>query len=155
MKPKKVVVSACLLGEYCRYDGTTKASDGVIEALQGCEIIPFCPEAPALGTPRGRISVVKMEGVLKLLRDEDGRDVTEAILAETEKLIASHPDLAMIVLKSKSPSCGTGTTPILGESRESLYLGDGIASQRLRDAFPGIDIVDENSFETKTTETKE
>ena len=155
VKRKKAAVSACLLGEFCRYDGTTKASAGVIEALKDWEIVPFCPEAPVLGTPRGRISVVEMPEGLRLLRDEDGEDVTDAILKETEKLIAAHPDLAMIVLKSKSPSCGTRTTPILDETREPLRLGDGMASQRLRDAFPDIDIFDEYIFETETRAIKE
>lgn len=148
MKRKKVAVSACLLGELCRYDGTTKAIAGLKEALKGMEVIPFCPEAPPLGTPRGRISVIRTSEGHRLWRDKDSEDVTDLIVSETGKLIAEHPDLDMIILKSKSPSCGLGTTPILNESRQLLHFGNGIASQMLREAFPDIEIVDERPFET-------
>ena len=46
MLKKKVIISACLLGEYCRYDGKTKKVNEIIEAYKDYEIIPFCPEAP-------------------------------------------------------------------------------------------------------------
>ena len=149
MSQKKVAISACLLGEYCRYDGATKISNGVIEAFEGWHIIPFCPEAPVLGTPRGRISVVNENGEYRLKADADGRDVTDLIAEETRKLIEAHPDLDKIVLKSKSPSCGIGTTPILNETGELIRYGNGIASQMLNEHFDTIEIVDENHFEKK------
>ncbi len=149
MSQKKVAISACLLGEYCRYDGATKISNGVIEAFKGWQIIPFCPEAPVLGTPRGRISVVRGNGDYRLKADEDGCDVTELIAAETRKLAEAHPDLDRIVLKSKSPSCGLGTTPILDETGDLIGYGNGIASQMLIEHFQTVEIVDENLFETK------
>ena len=58
----------------------------------------------------------------------------------------SHPDLEMIVLKSKSPSCGLGTTPILNEERRVLMFDDGIAASRLKDKYPNIKTVDEKSI---------
>ncbi len=144
---KKVAVSACLLGERCRYDGETKCVPGVAAAFAGAQIIPFCPEAPVLGTPRERISVIKTAERLRVITDESGRDVTALLETQTRKLIAAHPDLEAIVLKSKSPSCGLGSTPILGPGRELLGFGDGIAAQMLRDAFPEIAISDETPFE--------
>jgi len=48
------------LGEYCRYDGKTKKISEVVEAFEGWQIIPFCPEAPVFGTPRERIDVVQV-----------------------------------------------------------------------------------------------
>lgn len=62
MSKKKVIISACLLGEYCRYDGKTKQVNEVIELFKDYEIIPFCPEAPIFGTPRERINVVNIDG---------------------------------------------------------------------------------------------
>ena len=58
MSCKKVIISACLLGEACRYDGKSKKVNKVIEAFKDYEIIPFCPELPIFGTPRERINVV-------------------------------------------------------------------------------------------------
>lgn len=146
MSRKKVLVSACLLGESCRYDGTTKQVNGVIEAFKDAEVIPFCPEAPVLGTPRERISVIHADGSMKVVADESGRDVTDLLIQETEKAIKNHPEIDQIVLKSKSPSCGLGTTPILNESKELIGFGDGIAASLFKDAFPKVDINDETGF---------
>ncbi len=107
------------------------------------EIIPFCPEAPVLGTPRERISVIFKNRQYRLIGDESRNDYTEAIQEQVDLLMQKHPDLDMIVLKSKSPSCGLGTTPILNEKRDILVFDDGIAVQRLKEKYPHIRIVDE------------
>lgn len=148
MSRKKVAISACLLGEYCRYDGATKKLVGVQDAFKDAEIIPFCPEAPVLGTPRERISVVftKKEGY-RVVGDESGRDVTALIMQQTQSLIDEHPDLDTIVLKSKSPSCGLGSTPVVNREGRVLCYDNGIAAQMLVEAFPTIDIIDERGFE--------
>ena len=118
----------------------------MIKALDGCEIIPFCPEAPVLGTPRERISVVSTDEGLRIIADESGRDVTELLIDQTESAIRNNPELHQIVLKSKSPSCGLGTTPILDEARQTIGFGDGIAASLLKDAFPKVEICDETHF---------
>ena len=146
-RKEKVIVSACLLGERCRYDGATKAHAGVIDYLCDKEVIPFCPEAPVLGTPRGRISVMSTPQGLRVLKDADGADVTDLLLAETEKVIQAHPHPDRIILKAKSPSCGTGTTPVLDSQGTLLHFGDGIAAQRLAAAFPSVMISDEALFD--------
>lgn len=141
----KVLISACLLGEFCRYDGATKIDNSVIEAFKEDDIIPFCPEAPVLGTPRQRISVIETDGKRAVIGDETKEDFTNSILSQVDLLIQEHPDLDMIVLKSKSPSCGLGTTPILNEKREILSFDDGIAAARLKEKYPHINITDEKS----------
>ncbi|WP_345985319.1 DUF523 domain-containing protein [Sulfurimonas sp. HSL-1656] len=142
-----MIVSACLLGEKCRYDGATKKDDGVLAFLADKEVIPFCPEAPVLGTPRGRISVVATEDHgLRVKKDADGTDVTKALVEQTEALIKAHPDATAVILKSKSPSCGIGTTPVLDEAGNEIAKGNGVAADLLLHAFPDISIVDENSL---------
>ncbi len=143
---QKVAISACLLGEYCRYDGQSKEDNAVIDRFKEALIIPFCPEAPVLGTPRERISVIKDKDVYSLIGDESGMDVTEAIVAQVDLLAQEHPNLDMIVLKSKSPSCGLGTTPILDGSRNTIAFEDGIAARRLQEKYPDIVIVDEHNI---------
>ena len=143
MKPKKVAISACLLGELCRYDGATKENSAVIQAFKGYEIVPFCPESPVLGTPRERISVVFKDKEYKVITDETQKDVTALIESQVDLLVQDHPDLDMIVLKSKSPSCGLGTTPILNEEKKILIYDDGIAASRLKEKYTNIKIMDE------------
>lgn len=143
---KKVAISACLLGELCRYDGKTKIHNSVITAFEGWEIIPFCPEAPLFGTPRERISVFHVNGQNRIITDETDKDVTELLIDETKRFILAHPDLDMIVLKSKSPSCGRGTTPILNDKREVIALGDGVSAALFKENYSHLEIKDETGF---------
>jgi len=147
MRKKKVIVSACLLGEMCRYDGTTKGIDA-IKAKFGndVQIIPFCPEDPVLGTPRERISVIFSEDKYRVITDESGIEITSAITLQTQNIIKQHPDVDMVILKSKSPSCGLGTTPILSKNKKLMRYENGIAAQYFMDTLTEIDIMDEHQF---------
>lgn len=146
LSKKSVIISACILGEYCRYDGKTKMYESVINAFEGYKIIPFCPEAPLFGTPRERISVVEIDGENRILTDETSKDVTRRLEDEIEGFIKCHQSVDAIVLKSKSPSCGNATTPILNRDRELLYRGDGIAAKMFKEFYQDINIEDENNF---------
>jgi len=143
---KKAIVSACWLGEYCRYDGKTKQDLHVKEFLKDYEIIPFCPEAPVFGTPRERINVVKVGDEERIITDETDIDVTQKLQNEIENFIAHHDRVDIILLKSKSPSCGFGTTPVLDKEKNRLYFGNGIGANMLHKAYKGIKIIDENSL---------
>jgi len=143
---KKVIISACLLEENCRYDGKTKQVNAVIKAYEEYEIIPFCPEAPLFGTPRERISVVKIEGKHRIISDEKKEDVTQSLQNEIDSFCKQNPSVDAIVLKSKSPSCGHSTTPILDETGELLYFGDGIAAKIMKSTYKNLTIEDENKF---------
>jgi len=145
MGKKKAIVSACLLGEYVRYDGTTKANNTVIEALKDYEIIPFCPEDPVMGTPRERISVIEADGLQKIIVDNSKVEVTTALRLQTEMMMAAHADADIVVLKSKSPSCGLGTTPILNTKGEEIKRGNGLAAQLFSEKFIGK-VFDEHTF---------
>jgi uncharacterized protein YbbK (DUF523 family) len=143
---KQVAISACLLGELCRYDGKTKIYNNIITAFAGWTIILFCPEAPLFGTPRERISVLHVNGKNRIITDETNKDVTKLLMDETKRFISANPNLEMIVLKSKSPSCGLGTTPILNEKREIIAMSDGISAALFKKIYPMLEIKDENSF---------
>jgi uncharacterized protein YbbK (DUF523 family) len=119
----------------------------VIAAVESDEVVPFCPEAPVLGTPRGRISVVATEAGLRVRRDADGGDVTDALADRTEALAAAHPDARRFILKSKSPSCGLGTTPILDEDGNEIGRGNGVAADLLLHAFPDALFSDEHGYD--------
>jgi len=144
VKKKKAIVSACILGEYCRYDGKTKEISEVAQALQEYEIIPFCPEAPLFGTPRERINVLHVKGENRIVTDKTHKDVTKLLEDEINAFIKLHPKVDRIILKSKSPSCGYGTTPILNEQKEAIALGNGIAAELMQKYYK--DIIIENEF---------
>jgi uncharacterized protein YbbK (DUF523 family) len=134
MNKKNVLVSACLLNEMCRYDGTTKMD--IYDDLEGYEIIPVCPER-FMGIPRPKIFLCSEGGKLSVIR-EDGMDVTQVLEEEIDEFIASCPRLDKIILKSKSPSCGFKTTPV--RHGNELKSENGLLVHKL------LEIYDESIF---------
>ncbi len=143
MSVKKVIISACLLGQNCRYDGKTKINNAILEKYKDYEIIPFCPEAPLFGTPRQRISVVQKDGEKRIITEETNEDVTQMLTDEIHSFINLHQNVDAIVLKSKSPSCGYKTTPILNDAKEIVKYENGIATDIFLEKYPNVTIVDE------------
>ena len=100
----KVVVSACLLGENCKYNGGNNFSPAVAEFLRGKEVIPVCPECLAgLGVPRPPIEIVGDD-----VQTREGKSVGEALQRAIAEILAQLADeqIECAVLKSRSPTCG-------------------------------------------------
>lgn len=140
----KILVSACLLGLSCRYDGKSKPVDGIDRLrLQGQHtLIPFCPECMGgLPTPRPPAEIVGDRVISK-----EGVDVTAAYLrgaAETLRLMQLLGcDCA--ILKEKSPSCGHGLV-YDGTFSGKLTPGDGITAALL--TANGIPVYGESQIE--------
>jgi len=110
-----IIVSACLCGINCKYDGGNNLNERVLRLLKEGKAIPVCPEQ--LGgqeTPRAPHEIVNgngkdvLEGKAKILGPE-GDDVTSEFLKgayETLK-IAQICGASIAILKARSPSCGT------------------------------------------------
>lgn len=100
----KIMVSACLLGENCKYNGGNNFSEKVMDFLEGHEIIPVCPEVSGgLTVPRTPSEIVN--GVVMA---SDGRDVDLEFRTGAELCLkkALEENVDLVILKSKSPSCG-------------------------------------------------
>lgn len=149
MSKKKVIISACLLGHLCRYDGKTKKTTEIVDEFKDYEIIPFCPEAPLFGTPRERISIVNIKNENRIITDKTNKDVTKLLKDEINSFIKLHPSADAIILKSKSPSCGLGTTPIVNEKKEKIKLGNGIAAEIFLREYKDIKIKDDLNYFNK------
>jgi uncharacterized protein YbbK (DUF523 family) len=120
-----VLVSACLCGRECRYDGG-HASGGTKLAKRlaelGARAVPFCPEVEGgLPTPRTP-AWIESQGASAVLRGEDrvvtgaGDDVSEAFLAGARATLKLCQDQGIhhAILKEFSPSCGVATTHVNG-----------------------------------------
>jgi uncharacterized protein YbbK (DUF523 family) len=137
----KLVVSACLAGRPCRYDGAAKPNADVTQALsdwkeQGGEVLALCPEELGdLGTPRppcelkGGDGSQFWRGEAQVGGTEDGVNRSTAFATGATKAVALAKDCQRAILKARSPSCGCGQTWIDG----SLQNGDGIFAARLRE----------------------
>ena len=141
---KSILISACLLGVACRYDGLSKPLDReIIEKLrQQYHLIPICPEIMG-GLPTPRIpSEISSDG--KVLR-KDGEDVTENYIrgAKEALRLAEIFQCDTALLKEKSPSCGAGKI-YDGSFSKTLTDGNGITSELLQKN--GIRIVGESEI---------
>lgn len=124
-----ILVSACLLGTPCRYDGTGKAANAVLALAKSHSLIPVCPEQlGGLATPRP-----PSERVGERVRTIDGEDVTAAFHrgAEETLRLALLFNCRLAVLKANSPSCGCGRI-YDGTFCGRLIPGDGITAALLK-----------------------
>ena len=100
----KVVVSACLLGENCKYNGGNNFCSHVAKFVEDKEVIPVCPEVLAgLGVPRTPIEIVNGS-----VYDRNGNCVDGALRKAVETILTQleGQDIDCVILKSRSPTCG-------------------------------------------------
>ena len=138
-----ILISACLLGQYCRYDGKTKVYPQV-QALLGRDdihLIPVCPEqCGGLATPR---PAAERQG--KRVVTTNGSDVTAQYQrgAEAARYWARLFHCTKAILKEKSPSCGHGQI-YDGTFSRTLTAGDGVTVELLR--AEGLEIIGESDL---------
>jgi uncharacterized protein YbbK (DUF523 family) len=144
-----VLVSACLVGFHCRFDGEDKTSADVFHALEEVQWIPVCPEVKAgMKTPRLPMSFSggsgddALRGTARVIR-EDGKDMTQP-LVESSKVLLNFVrkwEVKTAILKDKSPSCGVRQVYF----GEKLERGAGVFAALLKDY--GIKVLHENEVE--------
>lgn len=134
-----IVVSACLAGVKCRWDGTAAPCRKVIELVEQGKAVPVCPEQLAgLPTPRPPRERAGSRVITK-----DGKDVTAEFVTGAEKAfeIAKGASCREAILKSKSPACGSGKI-YDGTFSGKLTKGDGVFTELLK--RNGIKVSTEN-----------
>lgn len=136
----KILVSACLLGENCKYNGGNNRNEKVEKMVAGREVLPVCPEMLAgLGRPRTPIEIVN--GVVT---DKNGKSVDTAIRSATAQLLESIQDenIECAVLQSRSPTCGVNQI-YDGTFSGTRVNGSGVFAQALKAAgYRVIDVED-------------
>ena len=133
----KILVSACLLGENCKYNGGNNYNAAIAEFVQDKETLAICPEMMAgMGCPRTPIEIV--DGVLM---DRNGNNVDVEMREAIEKAmeIIRKEDIQCAVLQSRSPTCGVNQI-YDGSFSSRLINGSGLFAQTLKDA--GYQVVD-------------
>jgi uncharacterized protein YbbK (DUF523 family) len=138
-KKENVLISSCLLGLYCRYDGKTVHLDNIDELMDKYQLIPICPEIMGgLGTPRNPCERRESNVI-----DSSGKDVT----AYFEKGASEALRLARLyhcryaILKERSPSCGYGRI-YDGTFSGKQITGNGVTADLL--AEDGITVIGES-----------
>ena len=117
---KKVAISACLLGEKCRYDGSDNKDEALLSKLQGMELIPFCPEDHAFGTPRPTMDLIMTDNGNKAQSNVSGEDLSKPIIEYAENFFDQHKELDLFIGKDRSPSCGVCSARLYDEEKNLL-----------------------------------
>lgn len=145
---RPVLVSACLAGRACRYDGGANRDDAVARLVAEGRAVLVCPEEDGgLGTPRPPAEIVGGDGSDVLagtarVVSRCGRDVTGAYLEGARRALeaARRAGAKTAVLKARSPSCGKGCI-YDGTHTRTLKDGDGVTAALLQ--AHGIEVVTE------------
>ncbi len=138
----RVIVSECLLGVACRYDGGSKPCAAVRDLCRKVDAAGVCPERAA-GLPVPREPAEQLGGRVWL---RDGTDVTEEFGRGAQACLAQalRAGAPLAVLKAKSPSCGSGVI-YDGTYTGRLVAGDGVFARLLEEE--GICVVTEDIVE--------
>lgn len=115
------------------------------------DLVSVCPEVEiGLGVPRKPINLVKNEKGIKVIQDKTGVDLSEELVSFSQGYLRFIGDVDAFVLKSKSPSCGIGTTKVYEGG--SYTLGSGIFAALAKELFPNSVFVDEVFMEEKSVD---
>lgn len=138
---EKILVSACLLGKNCRYDGKNSLKNDILQLQKSFILIPVCPEVDGgLPTPR-----LPHERKGNRIINQNGDDRTlyfERGAQQALALVKKH-HIRYAILKSKSPSCGKDKI-YDGTFSSTLTSGDGVLVELLKKE--GIVVCDEHDF---------
>lgn len=145
-----VLVSACLAGRACRFDGSSSPDDLVARLVAKGRAVLVCPEEQGgLPTPRPPAEIVGgtgadvLEGRARVIT-KGGKDVTQEYIEGAERALetARKVGARTALLKSRSPSCGRSAI-YDGSFTRTLRDGDGVTAALLKSA--GIEVIDDES----------
>lgn len=137
----KVLVSACLLGDNCKYSGGNNFNQAIVDFLKDKEVIKVCPELlGGLPTPRKPAEIVN-----NVVKTQDGESFDDAFRMGVEKVLAmiADEDIEYAILQARSPSCGTKQI-YDGTFTKTLIDGQGLLARAL--AQKGIKLIDSSDF---------
>jgi uncharacterized protein YbbK (DUF523 family) len=145
---KQVAISACLLGKACRYDATHNLNKTLLEQLNSFELIPFCPEDAAFGTPRPTMDLIAHNNTHKAISNATGEDLTQPITAYAKAFFKTHPDITMLIGKDRSPSCGVCSAKLYTKNKQLLSTkATGLMVQEAKKQ--GITCIGAEAYEVK------
>ena len=141
----KIMVSACLLGQKCKYNGGDNYSDRVIAFTEGHEVIPVCPEMEG-GLPAPRIPCEIVNGtVMNSAGENKDREFREG--AEKCLKLAKEKEIDLAILQPRSPTCGVGYI-YDGSFSGKIVEGNGVfASLLIANGFKVMNANDLRLFE--------
>ena len=136
-----IIVSACLAGYRCRYDGKIVPDAEIVALIKRGGAIPVCPEMMG-GLPCPRVPAERTKDGLRVVTRE-GKDVTEAFTSGAEEALrmAKLYGCDRAILKANSPSCGCGQI-YDGTFSGTLIDGDGVTAELFKENGIAVQVKD-------------
>lgn len=142
---KNIAISACLLGTKCRYDATDNKNTELIKQLEGANLIPFCPEDHAFGTPRPTMDLVRREGGDRAISNVTAEDLSDPVITYAEDFFNHNRDIDLYIGKDRSPSCGVCSSRLYDEEKNLLSSSE--AGLMTKEALKhNIECIDAENF---------
>lgn len=148
MKKKIAVVSKCLLGHRCRYDGEVINYDLKEIMADRYRIIGICPEVSiGLSVPREPLRFVRKGDAIILIQEKTGLLLKRKLLKFSSYFLKDVGRVDIFVLKSRSPSCGNRDCKVFNNLKEKVIIGytDGIFTSVCKQYFKSIPIYNEDT----------
>ena len=150
-KEKKYIISACLIGKNCFYDGSSRSKSEIRNLLDAGEAIALCPEElGGLSTPRSPCEIFAGDAVDVLrgkayIFNKEGKDVTINIIKGSREFLSIVRECGVkkAILKARSPCCGRGKI-YDGTFTNKLRSGNGIVAELLQ--RNGIEVITDEEF---------
>ena len=143
-----IVVSKCLLGECCRYDGKSISAPAVLSLSNPVEFVPVCPETGiGLPVPRDPIRLVKTRRRIRLIQVRTDADLTAQMRSFCRRFLTGLK-VDGFILKARSPSCAVRDAAVhdaKGEVMERRH--PGLFADAVLDRFPMLPVEDEERLE--------
>jgi uncharacterized protein YbgA (DUF1722 family)/uncharacterized protein YbbK (DUF523 family) len=147
MRPIRIGISSCLLGQKVRFDGGHKRDTFLTETFgRFVEWVPVCPEVECgLGTPRDAMRLVRGDAGVRLITIKTGVDLTSAMQRVSRSRAAklADADLSGYVLKKDSPSCGLERVKVYDQHGTPARTGQGLFASALVGEFPYLPVEEE------------
>jgi uncharacterized protein YbbK (DUF523 family) len=142
---KKAAISACLMGRKCRYDATDNLDVRLLGKLEEYELIPFCPEDYAFGSPRPTMDLIESAGGIKAVSNLTGSDLSPPVERYAKNFFDTHPDIDLYIGKDRSPSCGVASARVYDRDK-NLLREDGCGLMSAEAADRGIESWDAEEY---------
>jgi uncharacterized protein YbbK (DUF523 family) len=141
---KKVAISACLLGEKCRYDASDNYNAVLLEKLEAFECIPFCPEDHAFGSPRPTMDLIQTGQGIKAISNMTGADLSSPVEEYAKQFFDTHSDIDIFIGKDRSPSCGVCSARLYDREKNLIRVDEAglMAKEALDRGIKAIDAED-------------
>jgi len=129
-KKREVALSACLLGCSCRYDAKHNLNEELLCKLESFNIISFCPEEYAFGTPRPTMDLIMENSTTRAISNENHQDLSAPIYNYAKKFFQENPNIKLFIGKDRSPSCAVKSGKVYNKDKEIVHKhGTGLMAK--------------------------